>query len=50
MRKKTISHFIDFQLEKKSPLGLYTNKKYAFGNKDIQPNFSALFDVIDFMI
>lgn len=43
MEKEAISHFIDFQLEKKSPLQIYANKKYAFGNRFTQPNFTALF-------
>jgi hypothetical protein len=50
MRKETISHFIDFQLEKKSPLQIYANKKHVIGNRFTPPNFSALTDVVCLLI
>lgn len=50
MRKEAISHFIDYHLERKSPLQIYANKKFAFGNRFTQPNFAALFEVVNILI
>lgn len=49
-RKNTISSFLDFQLEKKSPLKIRPDKKYTLGNRYTQPNFFALFDLVTFLV
>ena len=42
-------HFIDYFLDKKSPLGIYSNKKYSYGSKYINPNFSGLLKVVQYL-
>ena len=52
MRKQMISHLLDFFLDKKSPLGIYSNKKHELGNKssNTYPNFSSLLDTVSNLV
>jgi hypothetical protein len=52
IRKEAISHFIDYFLEKKSPLGIYANKKFAIGGKHSTnpPNFGPLFEAVSILV
>jgi hypothetical protein len=47
-----ISHFLDYFLDKKSPLGIYSKKKYELGNKSssINPNFTSLLDTVSNLV
>lgn len=47
-----ISHFLDYFLDKKSPLGIYSKKKHEIGNKssNSSPNFSSLLDTISNLV
>lgn len=49
-RKEAISNFIDFQLEKKSPLKIHADKKYTLGNRYTQPSFSSMFELIGYLL
>lgn len=48
--KECISHFYDYFLEKKSPLGIYANKKHAIGSKYASPNFAPLLETANYLI
>lgn len=50
IRKECISHFYDYFLEKKSPLGIYANKKHAIGSKYASPNFAPLLETANYLI
>ena len=47
-----ISHFLDYFLDKKSPLGIYSKKKHEIGNKSssINPNFTSLLDTVSNLV
>lgn len=47
-----ISHFLDYFLDKKSPLGIYSKKKHEIGNKSssINPNFASLLDTVSNLV
>jgi ubiquitin carboxyl-terminal hydrolase 34 len=50
IRKECISHFYDYFLEKKSPLGIYANKKHVIGSKYASPNFAPLLETANYLI
>ena len=41
-----IKHFLDYFLDKKSPLQIYANKPHQIGSKYASPNFSMLLKAV----
>lgn len=50
IRKECISHFYDYFLDKKSPLGIYANKQHSIGNKYVNPNFAPLLETANYLL
>lgn len=50
VKKQMIKHFLDYFLDKKSPLGIYANKPNQIGSKYASPNFAMLLKVSIYLI
>ena len=50
LRKEIIKHFLDYFLDKKSPLQIYANKPHLIGSKYANPNFSMLLKAVTHLI
>jgi hypothetical protein len=49
VRKEVLKHFLDYYLDKKSPLQIYPNKP-QIGSKYANPNFSMLLKTVTYLI
>lgn len=50
MRREFIKHFIDYFLDKKSPLQIYAKKANQIGSSYASPNFSMLLKTVSYLI
>ena len=50
LRKEVIKHFLDYFLDKKSPLQIYANKAHQIGSKYANPNFTMVLKGVTHLI